>query len=156
MNDRTRAERALAFLLHEIRDEWDEHGILSALRKLSDKPLAEVSAAAIFCAHHRTDQRTPACIALSGEHWQALDRMANKAPAEPTYTPPAATEQTCRTHGDRMPCRGCAADMKAAADVLAQNEAAAEPIPRMEGESMFAWAMRIAETNTERQESTDD
>jgi len=83
MTDRTRAERALAFLLHEIRDEWDEHGVLSVLRKLSDKPLAEVSAASIHCAFHRTDQRTPACIALSGEHWQALNRMANQAPATP-------------------------------------------------------------------------
>ncbi len=140
MTDRTRAERALAFLLHEIRDEWDEHGSLTVLRKLSDKPLADVSAAAIYCAYHRTDQRTPACIALPGEHWQALSRMANQQPAEPTYTPPAATERCCPIHGDRMPCRGCAADAKAERDELPAAD------DRQEGESVWDWSRRIATT----------
>lgn len=85
MTDRTKAERALAVLVHEIRDEWDEHGALSVIRKLSDKPLADVAAAALYCAVKRTDQRTPACIGFPGEHWQAFTRAAGQ-----TTPPPAA------------------------------------------------------------------
>jgi hypothetical protein len=90
----------LALLVHEIRDEWDERGVLSVLRKLSDQPMADVSAAAIFCAYHRTDQRTPACIALSGEHWHALARMAGQ-------TPTAAPAARCADHGQVLPCLRC-------------------------------------------------
>ena len=76
MTDRTKAERALAFLIHEIRDEWDEHGITATLRRCSDKPLPDTIAAALDCATRRHDQRTPDCIWRDGEHWRALANMA--------------------------------------------------------------------------------
>ena len=97
MTDRSKAERALAFLVHEIRDEWDEQGVLSALRKVSQQPLVDVTAAAIFCATKRVDQRTPACIALGGEHWRALERMTGAGsvlttPQPEPYVPPPPTQ----------------------------------------------------------------
>jgi len=88
MTDRTKAERALAFLIHEIRDEWDEHGITATLRKCSDKTLPDTIAAALDCATRRHEQRTPACIALDGEHWRALVNMAGgSTPAESAPLP---------------------------------------------------------------------
>jgi hypothetical protein len=98
--DRTRAERALAFLVAQIRDGWDEPGTLVALRKVSDRPLADVTAAALHCAVHRLDQRSPACIALDGEHWRALERMTGA---------PSAAEPwpKCDRHGQWEPCLRC-------------------------------------------------
>jgi hypothetical protein len=88
MTDRTKAERALAFLIHEIRGDWDEHGVNTVLRKCSDKPLPDVVAAALDCATRRHDQRTPACIALEGEHWRALVNMAGAGTSMATPQPP--------------------------------------------------------------------
>lgn len=106
MTDRTKAERALAFLVHEIRDEWDERGIVVALRKVSDRPLPDVVAAALHCAVKRTDQRAPACIALDGEHWRALDRLTGDAATTPTSVQPPA-RLTCPMHAEPEPCRAC-------------------------------------------------
>ena len=99
MTDRTRAERALAAIVHEIRDEWDEPGITAALRRCSDRPIAEVTAAALYCATKRTDQRSPACIAMSGEHWQSLTRLRGETAAAP--------EPRCPDHGETLPCLTC-------------------------------------------------
>ena len=99
MTDRTRAERALAAVVHEIRDEWDEHGITATLRRCSDRPLADVAAAALYAAIKRTDQRTPACIALPGEHWQALTRLRGETASAP--------EPRCPDHGETLPCLTC-------------------------------------------------
>ena len=101
--DRTRAERALAAVVHAIRADWDEQGVVVVLRRLSDRPMAQVAAAAIHCAAHRTDQQTPRVIELDGEHWRALDRMAGKAPtAEP--------DPKCPRHGQWLPCLACHAE----------------------------------------------
>ena len=61
--------KRLATLIHEIRPEWAEPGIASALTKVADRPLADVAIAAIQAATTRTDQRTPAIIAMGGSHW---------------------------------------------------------------------------------------
>ena len=61
--------KQLAVLIHEIRPEWAEPGIASALTKVADRPLADVAIAAIQAATTRTDQRTPAIIAMGGSHW---------------------------------------------------------------------------------------
>ena len=61
--------KQLAVLIHEIRPEWAEPGIASALTKVADRPLADVAIAAIQAAATRTDQRTPAIIAMGGSHW---------------------------------------------------------------------------------------
>ena len=61
--------KQLAVLIHEIRPEWAEPGIASALTKVADRPLADVAIAAIQAATTRTEQRTPAIIAMGGSHW---------------------------------------------------------------------------------------
>lgn len=103
--DRTRAERALAYLVSQIRQDWDEPGILAMLRKVSHKPLPDVAAAAIHCAHHRRDQHKPAVIALDGEHWSALSRMAGKPDTDPL--PPYLSREKCPSHGQHQPCLAC-------------------------------------------------
>jgi hypothetical protein len=138
--NRTRAEAALAFIVHEIRDEWDTAGIHAALRKVSDRPLDATTAAALYCAVNRPDQRNPAVIALDGEHWNALDRMAGKTVTPRTPQPPTAAQIECRIHGDSSPCRGCAADAKAIHD---EDEQDTTP-ERAEGETLTEWARRIA------------
>lgn len=106
MTDRTKAERALAFLVHEIRDEWDERGIVVALRKVSDRPLPDVTAAALHCAVKRTDQRSPMCITFDGEHWRALGRLTGGDTA-PSGQPQPPSRLTCPVHGSPEPCRDC-------------------------------------------------
>lgn len=144
MTDRSKAERAIAFLVHELRNEWDEHGITTVLRKCSEKPLPDVIAAALDCATRRHDQRTPACIALDGEHWRALVNMAGGPPsvqAPATYVPPTNAEIQCRLHGQRQPCGGCRADR------LAKPTPTVEPplLERAAGESLIEFAHRIAD-----------
>lgn len=125
MTDRTQAERALAFLVHEIRDEWDAAGVLVALRKVSHKPLADVTAAALHCAAKRTDQRSPACIAFDGEHWRALDRLTGDTQPE-AGRPQPPERLACPIHGDPEPCRTCPpkATPETAARRLAEARAA--------------------------------
>ena len=87
----------LASLVHAIRNDWDEQGIRSALLKVADRPLADVARAAVS-ATSRTDQRTPAVIALDGEHWRA-----------PGSTPTATTASVIVTHCEhKLPGRTCA------------------------------------------------
>lgn len=104
--DRTRAERVLAFLACQIRTDWDEHGVLVILRRCSEKPIEQVAAAVLHCAVHRTDQRTPECIARPGEHWGALDRMAGRVGT--TRGP----DERCAKHGQHLPCMACEAEAR--------------------------------------------
>lgn len=101
--DRTKAERALAFYVAQIRPEWDEHGVLVILRKCATAPLEQLGVAAIHCAAFRTDQRTPAVIALDGQHWQALDKghgqtagASSPAPSGPQCDICGKVERQCR------------------------------------------------------------
>lgn len=142
--DRTKAERALAFLVAQLRTEWAEPGILAALRKVSEHPLADVTAAALDCAVHRADQRSPAIIAMDGRHWTALDRMAGQdaAPPPPTQSvivtycahgEPGSSCPECfpRTHHGALPTAEQRAAMRQAiAD--AKTETARLEIPREE------------------------
>lgn len=101
--DRSKAERALAFLVAEMRPGWDQAGVLVTLHKCASAPLEQLAAAAIYCARFRTDQRTPAVIALDGDHWQALDRMhgqngatSSPAPSGPQCDICGKVERQCR------------------------------------------------------------
>ena len=88
--------KRLASLIHEIRPEWAEPGIASALTKVADRPLADVAIAAIQAATTRTDQRTPAIIAMGGSHWTtngSSQQPAPKQPNEPTCTRCGYTER---------------------------------------------------------------
>lgn len=70
----------LAAVIHAIRDDWDERGILAALGKLRTKPLWQVVIAAALAAHNPS-ARTPEVIALQGDHWRDL-RTATTSPAD--------------------------------------------------------------------------
>ena len=88
----------LASLIHELRPDWHEPGIRSALAKVADRPLLDVATAAIT-ACRRLDQRAPAVIALDGDHWP-------KATATRTYTEPGIV--TYCEHGEPgMRCLEC-------------------------------------------------
>ena len=88
----------LASLVHELRPDWQEPGIRSALTRVADRPLIDVAAAAI-AASRRTDQRTPAIIAADGSHWA-------KADTQRTYTEPGVV--TYCEHGEPgMRCTEC-------------------------------------------------
>ena len=71
----------LASLVHELRPDWDEPGIRSALSRVADRPLIDVTAAAV-AACRRIDQRSPGIIALDGPHWPTAQQ------AQRTYTEP--------------------------------------------------------------------
>ena len=101
---RTQAERALAIVIHEIREDWDVAGIVVALRHLSDQPMADVTAAALYCATKRTDQRTPDCIRRPGEHERALANLTSQRDQpKPSYLSTAR----CDRHGETLPCLHC-------------------------------------------------
>ena len=61
--------RAIAFLASAIRPDWRTTGIMAALRRRPDADIADLAIAAIWAAANRTEQHTPAVIALDGEHW---------------------------------------------------------------------------------------
>ena len=66
--------QALAFIVNELRPDWDRHDIARTLARAN--PTADLGAltlAAITAAMTRTDQRTPAVIAMSGPHWSSTD-----------------------------------------------------------------------------------
>ena len=89
----TRWIKRLATLIHEIRPDWAEPGIASALAKVADRPLAEVAVAAIKAATTRTDQHTPAIISMGGSHW------VQDASSSSSYRPAVANSPTCANCG---------------------------------------------------------
>ena len=89
----------LASLVHELRPDWDEPGIRSALSRVADRPLIDVTAAAV-AACRRIDQRSPGIIALDGPHWPTAQQ------AQRTYTEPGIV--TYCPHGEPgMRCTEC-------------------------------------------------
>lgn len=59
----------LTHLIHLIRRDWDEAGIMAALATARDRGDAlDVAHAALYAAGDRAN-RTPAIIPLAGEHW---------------------------------------------------------------------------------------
>ena len=89
--------KQLAVLIHEIRPEWAEPGIASALTKVADRPLADVAIAAIQAATTRTDQRTPAIIAMGGSHWGT--GSGNTGNGGNSYRPAVANAPSCSNCG---------------------------------------------------------
>lgn len=91
MTDETaRALRALAHLVHHIRPDWDEHGILAKLtqattagRRTPDLALAAIRAAA------EPSNRTPAVIPFDGPHW--AERVTPVDPHPRPYPHPVPT-----------------------------------------------------------------
>ena len=85
----------LASLVHEIRPDWDEAGIRTALAQQGGRHLALVAFEAVAAAITRPDQRTPAIIAMDGRHRHLLD---------PPGTP-VATVHTLVCEHDQRPSR---------------------------------------------------
>lgn len=99
-----RDAQALAYLANRLRPDWDRHGVERILARVADRDLGEVAVAALIASIQRTDQRTPACIAMDGRHWHVL------RPGVRTLSQPTAAA-VCPIHLDpRDRCRGCAAD----------------------------------------------
>lgn len=88
---RDQIDRAIAHIIHAVREEWDVAGIVSALRKCQERPVPDTIAACLYAAVNRTDQRTHAFLPLDGEHWRAITRLDPKAalttPAAPYFQP---------------------------------------------------------------------
>lgn len=80
-----RGARALAAVIHEIRQGWDEAGIYAALEKATEavqcRNATQLVIAAIKAASDEKN-RTPAIIPLDGEHWRgpATERPATSGP----------------------------------------------------------------------------
>ena len=75
--------RAIAHLVGKARADWDEPGILAALGKIRDEHSVAGLTVRAMRATERRDQRTPAIIALPGQHCRMPDEP------ERTQTPPA-------------------------------------------------------------------
>ena len=93
---RATALDALAYIVHDIRPDWDQAGILAVLQRHPDRtPLPDLAVAAIWAACTRTDQKTPAVIGRTGSHWDqpptgqkpAIEQRVWQAPTQDT--PPA-------------------------------------------------------------------
>lgn len=88
--------QAIAYLVEAITaGRWHRAGIMAALRDCTDQPLWLTAHAAIVAAHTRTDQTTPAVIAMVGPHWDdpttKPDNGKPKPPKLAPFPPPAPT-----------------------------------------------------------------
>ena len=104
--------RALAHLMSTIRPDWDKAGCMSALRKVIDRDVAEVTIAAIRFARERHDQRTPAALAKDGKHWADPTRPESFEERKARDQLPPRAGEGCPIHTQNLPCPGCAADEK--------------------------------------------
>ena len=91
----------LASLVHELRPDWDEHGVRSVLSRVADRPLIDVASAAV-AACRRIDQRTPSIIAASGSHWPDASN------SQRTYTEPGIVTYCEHGRPGALHCPDCA------------------------------------------------
>ena len=103
----------LANLVATLRSDWDEAGIRSVLHKVTDRPLGDVTIAAVTAALTRTDQRTPAVIATTGKHWPSYGAHTYAEPGVVTYCehgrPSALHCPDCQPAAERV---GMPADLR--------------------------------------------
>ena len=90
--NRSRALSALAAVVHEIRTDWDESGVLAVLQRQDDAPLADLAHAAIH-ATARTDQKTPAVIGMGGSHWRGAPSGQPRVQQLPAWQPRHVSDQ---------------------------------------------------------------
>lgn len=86
---------ALAVLVAHLRDDWQPAGIRTALDRAAARPVTgyELAHAALNAAANPT-VRTPAVIALDGQHWQ------RPAPAEAQTPGPKVWPRCARCHAE--------------------------------------------------------
>jgi hypothetical protein len=78
--------KTLAALLHELRPDWDERGLLAAIHGAKDRAgNFDLAIAAIRAAGQPTN-RTPAIIGMEGPHWHP-----EQAAPEPAKRPGGVT-----------------------------------------------------------------
>ena len=101
----------LASLVAAIRTDWDETEIRAALRKLADRPLIDVAAAAL-AACRRLDERKP-----------IIDRTEPGIVTYCEHNEPGSRCPTChpRTHHGRGPTPEQRAAMRAAIEAAKQT-----------------------------------
>ena len=91
----------LAALLHKLRPEWDERGILKALEKCAGRNAFDVAMAALR-ATADMGAKTPGVIPSDGPHWR--ERLSeNRSPRNPL------PHEECSDHPGqyRLSCSGC-------------------------------------------------
>lgn len=81
--------RHIAEIVARIRPDWDRHGIAAALAKHPQQSLDVLATQALVAAVTRTDQRTPAVLALDGDH----TNRARFAFGDATITPAPLTSR---------------------------------------------------------------
>lgn len=86
--------RAVTFIIAAIRQDWDAKGIESCLAKADDQNLDVLTIQAIIAAVTRPDARTPAVIALDGDHVNRA-RIALSRPAVTPAPPKGDPIPTC-------------------------------------------------------------
>lgn len=117
-----------AALVHSIRPDWDERGIVAALAKAVQRgDAALVSIAAIHAARTPTNQ-TPAVISMDGPHWQKAE---GTAPAPKRIIEPPKSNDTsadCPSHPGvkAWACKPCRVTTPRPADFHDQVARAAE------------------------------
>lgn len=93
--------QALATLVHRLRPEWDERGVLSALEKCAGRNELDVAMAAIR-ATADLGAKTPGVIPSDGPHWR--ERLSEtRSPRNPL------PHEECGAHPGqfRLSCSGC-------------------------------------------------
>lgn len=98
----------LTRLVHSIRPDWDQRGILAALSKCQSFDKQDTIRAALAAAAD-PDVRTPGVIPKAGSHWDPPGRTQSTSTR---IRRPPKREQECEQHPGEWQdsCRCCAAD----------------------------------------------
>ena len=92
---------ALSWLINRIRPDWDRKGIESALAKHPCQVLDVLAGQALVAAVTRTDQRTPAVLALDGDHANRARVALGAAPVTPSAPTSSEAGGECAVCGVR-------------------------------------------------------
>lgn len=92
------AINALAFLMHEVRPDWDAPGCVAALRRVPEVGLVDLIVAAVKCAADPANDTPVALVHLNNRVWDSDWYL-------PCKTHPKVRAR--RTNGE---CAGCYAD----------------------------------------------
>lgn len=118
-----RQAQALAAFINTLRPDWDATGVYAALGKARDLADAPSLAIAAIRAAATPTNRTPAVIAMQGDHWTTTTVTS-------TPTTGGAKQAKCDVYGHEgypaVNCPGCRAD----ALVNGNREPAPEPYGR--------------------------
>jgi len=89
---RTQQLDAIAWLVSTIRPDWGRPGVRAQLDRLPDADPGDLAVVAITAAITRRDQRTPAVIAMGGDHWAHLPSGTRPGIPMRRWQPPAPAD----------------------------------------------------------------